>query len=269
MKRALILLISITCIITTLSAKDLHLKADVLVNQVRLSWDKVDDATWYDIYDGEAFITRLPSEQTSYTVEHLSQDAVHRIVLGARDGANATLDAEAVSVTTASYEGTYVWTNPTDDDNKGRMKELVYHARLVEDREYGQYMEISIDVDGRRLVIFPLQGFDEGWPWVDTDSGSDVATAYLANCAKMNSLNITPSRFRTGSVRISTDSAFSEVVSHAMGLDISTTTSFTFGADEEGAWLDLSVDGPGVVRMALFDNPLSPDAPHTFRLRRI
>ena len=108
--------------LSPLTARALSFNARVLVNSVVLSWESVDGAQWYDIYNGEAFVVRLPSTENTYTVEHLAQDSGFRFVLGARDGDNNTLDAEAVSVTTGNYSGLYRWENQTDDDNGGMIE---------------------------------------------------------------------------------------------------------------------------------------------------
>lgn len=256
--------------LSPLTARALSFNARVLVNSVVLSWESVDGAQWYDIYNGEAFVVRLPSTENTYTVEHLAQDSGFRFVLGARDGDNNTLDAEAVSVTTGNYSGLYRWENQTDDDNGGMMSEIVYRAELKEDPTYGQYMQVSFVQDGEEHVIFPLQDFSsESWDWIDYDSDSPAGIAYRLNCSKFNVLPISPSRFKVDSVRMTNDTISVDIRSSALGIGVTTTSNYVFGCDAEGPYLSFSTTGGGLAKSALFKNPMDPDNPYTYMLRRI
>lgn len=252
-----------------LAADGLDLEAECTVNTVTLTWSGVDGAIWYDIYDGGRFIVRLPSDARSYTMEHLAQDTEYRFVMGARDASNADLDAEAVRVRTGNYNGTYVWTNPTDDDNDGMLKEIVYKAQLDSDPVYGQYMRISISEGGEEYVVFPLVEFDAGWDWIDYDADTPTAIAYRTNCEKFNSLNVSPSRFRVQSVSMTNDRIEATIRSSAFGIGVDTVSTYEFGHDEEGRYVRFTTTGSGLAEMALFRNPTDPDNPYTYLLRNI
>lgn len=263
-----ILIIFLLVISLPAFASQLDLDASVLVNTVTLDWKSVEGASWYDIYNGDEFIVRLGADENSYRIEHLDQNEDFRFVMGARDEDNATLDAEAVSVRTGSYEGRYCWINPTDSDNHGRLKDIVFNTALREDDGYGQYMEISIDdEEGRRHVIFPLQSFDSSWDWIDYDSDQSEAVAYRLNCERFNTMGINPSRFRVSSVNLSTDSISIVIVSRAFGISVETTSTYTFGVDEEGPYLIYSTTGNGLARSALFKNPADRENPYSYLLR--
>lgn len=250
-----------------LAAANLAFTADVAVNNVTFSWKAVDGASWYDLYRGQDFVVRLPADQHSYTIAHLDQNEDYSYILGARDSGNATLDAEEVSFTTGSYDGTYVWTNPTDRDNGGKLKEIRYTARLREDERYGQYMEISVNVDGVDHVIFPLQGLDGSWPWIDWDDDGPEALAYRLNCEKFNRLGINPSEFRTRQIRLTGDSSSVDVASKALGIEVVTTSSYVFGVDDVGRYLEFTTTGGGLALSALYRNPTDSERPHTYVLR--
>ena len=239
------------------------------VNSVTLSWNEVSGTTWYDIYKGEEFVTRLSSDARSYTLEHLPQETSFSFVLGARDGDNNTLDAEMVNVTTSSFSGTYVWTNPTARDNNGKVKDITFIASLKEDEEHGQYMEISFPSDGQNLTVFPLQDLHSEWDWIDFDADMPAAYAYRANCEKFNTLSITPSSFRTSKIYLANDSASVDISSRIFGITFTTTTTYDFYLDEEGnACLRYNTDGSAIARSALFKNPENKSDPYTYILKR-
>ena len=250
-----------------LRASSLSLEADVAVNSVTLTWQSVEGTSWYDIYNGDAFVVRLPEDENSYTLSHLDQNESYRFVLGARDSENQTLDAEAVSVKTGSYDGVYEWINPTDDDNHGRMDSVTYRAELAEDSRYGQYMRVSIIEDGQEHVIFPLQDFDSSWNWIDYDSSDPAAVAYRLNCEKFNVLGIKPGRFKIDKVTMTNDSISVDIRTSALGISVVTTTTYEFSSDDEGPLLRFTTTGSGLAKSALFRNPADPDNPYTFTLR--
>ena len=268
-RRTVSIIIVLAALPALLFSSSLDLEAECMVNTVTLSWSGVDGASWYDIYNGDQFIVRLPSDARSYTMDHLAQDTDYRFVMGARDRSNADLNAEAVRVHTGDYGGTYVWTNPTDDDNDGMMKEVVYSARLMSDPTYGQYLQISISEDGQEHVVFPLVAFDSSWDWIDYDSDEPTAVAYRLNCEKFNSLGISPSRFRVESVNMTNDRIEVSIRSSAFGIGVSTVSIYEFGCDDEGRYVKFTTTGSGLAEAALFRNPTDPENPYTYLLRNI
>ena len=262
-----ILLLAMLCM--PLAAMELDFKASLAVNSVTFTWKDVDGASWYDLYNGQDFVARIPSGVGSHTLSHLDQETEYSFILGARDEANMTLDAEEAVFTTGSYDGTYVWTNPTDKDNGGKLKDIVYKARLRTDKEYGQYMEISVAIGGVDHVVFPIQGLHSSWDWIEWDDEGEEALAYRTNCAKFNRLSLSPSRFRTKLISLSTDKSSVDIASKALGFEVVTTSTYEFGSDEEGPYLKFTTTGSGLALSALCTNPVDKENPHTYLLRRV
>ena len=52
-----------------ISAAAMHTEATANPTSVDFSWSSVDGAVYYDIYNGEDLIVRLPSEEQRYTVK--------------------------------------------------------------------------------------------------------------------------------------------------------------------------------------------------------
>lgn len=254
----------------SLYAGRLDLRAEVLVNDVNLEWNEVEGASFYDVYANDVFLARLDADTFSYTAVNLDQDSAYRIIVGARDEENNTLDAEAVEVETDSFSGVYKWVNRTDDDNKGRLREITYIARLMTSPKYGQYMEISIPYGGDELVIFPLQSLEDStWPWIDYDDEGKTALAYRLNCERFNTSSLKPGRFRVSRISITPESASVEIQSSAFGFKVTTTSSYDFSMREDGVYLVYRTSGSGLVESALFRNPMNEDDPFTYELVRV
>lgn len=253
-----------------LSAAGMSLSADVRADDVRLSWNEVRGAAYYDIYNGQTFIVRLDSSAREYQVPSLAQNTPYRFIIGARDTANSTLASAYVDCTTGSYDGVYLWSNPTEDDNHGRVKELRVRAELVLSAKYGPYMAIYTETSAGEAPFFPIFSLEaDSWPWVETRSDSIAALVYNETAGRFNTSLISPSRFRQDSVKISHDYAEINIRTRALGIEVVTVTSFSFGADEEGLYLDYCTDGNALVRSSIFRNPEGGDNPFLFRLRKV
>lgn len=250
-------------------AASMDFRAQTGVNSAVLSWEEVEGAVWYDLYRGEDFVARHPADVFSHSLEHLDQDTEYRYVIGARDAEGATLAAAAVEFETSNYNGTYVWVNTSGDDNNGKLTRIEYTATLAEHPEYGQYMTIEATTMGKTMRIFPLQPLVGPWDWLGYKDGNAMSEAYRANCEMFNTLPISPSRFRTVSVSLSTDVMSCVIVTQALGIRLESESVYQFGEDGEGAFLRYSTDGGGLVTSALFKNPDNPDDPHSYILRRV
>ena len=80
-----------------LSAVSLNAEAESLPTSIKLSWDAVDGAVYYDIYNGQTSVARLPSDVYSFTVEDLFSNESYDLCVAARDAENRDLDAEWVT----------------------------------------------------------------------------------------------------------------------------------------------------------------------------
>lgn len=243
------------------------LSYELYTNNVKLNWDKVDNAVYYDIYVGTKPLVRLTKGELTYTVKNLDQNSDYTITMGARDENNNTLYAAKVSFTTLDYSGIYRFENSSEDDNDGKLDSLEFKASLIED-ERGQYMSISYPIDGKYLQFFPFEPFNGPWNWIKFKSNLDIAKVYKDICRKINVLDITPSEFKPDNVSLTTDSVILDITSKAFGIKVSTKTELLFKSDETGTYLIFKTDGSDLAKKALYNNKSSSD-PYAFRLEKV
>ena len=152
-----------------LSAVSLNAEAESLPTSIKLSWDAVDGAVYYDLYEKNDFIIRLSSDVLSYRKNNLQSDTEYSFSIAARDEDNNTLDAAFIDVRTGSWDGLYEWINKTSKDNRGKMKNLMIRVETAVDSVFGQYHKLYMIMDdGSEVQIFPLYDFG------DTSSGEWV-----------------------------------------------------------------------------------------------
>ena len=90
----------------------------------RLKISSPSDTVYTDIYVDNGFIARLDGSESSYEITGLESDREYLLSIAYRDAYNSDLDAEFVHFETGNWDGEYLWKNMTDDDNKGRVREL-------------------------------------------------------------------------------------------------------------------------------------------------
>ena len=239
---------------------------EVYTNNVTLSWDKVDNAVYYDIYIDKTPFVRLLNGELSYTIKNLNQNQEYTITFGARDENNNTLSASKVTFTTGNYSGTYRFINKGDDNN-GKFKDIEFVAKLIED-EGAQYMAISYNLDGEILPFFPFDPIEGPWPWIKFKDKIDVARVYKDICRKINILDVTPTAFQPVKVQKTTDRVILNITSKAFGIKVGTITEFLFKSDESGTYLIFRNSGSDIAKKALFKNEASED-PFAFVLEKV
>ena len=253
--------------LSVMAAASASITADVMVNNVNLSWDRVDGADYYDLYLDNAPLIRLSKGETEYTISHLDQLASCTVILGARDKAGNTLYADKVEFTTGTYSGTYRFVNETDDDNHGKLKVLEFRAELSEGPD-GQYMAISYPVDGTYIDFFPFEPYDGPWNWIKFKSGLPLAKVYKDICSRINKLDIMPTAFQIQGFKVTTDTSELNIVSKAFGIKVPTVTEFLFRSDESGTYAIFRNSGSDLIEKALFRGD-DPDDPFAFRLEKV
>lgn len=226
---------------------------------IDLSWDAVEDAVYYDIYIDKVFMARITDGSTSYCIRNLDYNTKYSIQFAARNEKNENLSASFADTETTNWDGTYCWLNTTDDDNDGKMKEIVFTVRTLEDPLYGQYLEINSIQDGTDIRIFPLFNLsDPVSGWIEYDDDSLQALCYRMNAERFNTSSIKPSRWRVSRVVMLKDEITATIETKAFGLTFSTDTTYTFEIDEDGRKvLSFSTDGAKVVTGFIFKNPNS------------
>ena len=88
-----------------LGAAAFTLETEALPSSVILTWNEVEDAVYYDIYNEDNFIVRLDSSKRSYTVKHLLSETRYDFSIAARTEDNATLAAAFADETTTIWDG--------------------------------------------------------------------------------------------------------------------------------------------------------------------
>lgn len=254
-----------------ISAAAMHTEATANPTSVDFSWGSVDGAVYYDIYNGEDFIVRLPSEEQSYTVKNLPSSTAFRFAIAARTEDNSTLDASFVDIATTCWDGVYRWVNETDDDNGGKMKAYTVRVETGNDSKVGQFYSLyMIRDDGSELRIFPLFDFSDSasGDWIDYDDEGNAGTAYRVNAELFNTSPFNPGKWRMDKVVIDYDSTSAYIQTSVLGMVFDTVTTYTFFIEDGCRKMSLMTDGSGVVKSFLFDNP-NPDAGDAFVLTRM
>lgn len=242
-----------------LSASALSVKAESFPTSIGLSWNEVEGAVYYDIYNGSESVARLPSDVRSFTVTRLNSNGSYDICVAARTADNADLDAEWVTCSTTSWDGVYEWVNKTDDDNKGRMKHFSVRLATKVDDVYGQYLEMYLqNDDGSELRIFPL--FDLGSPesgnWVDYDDDGRIGTAYRENAERFNTSIFKPSRWRVDRIVIDYDSTSAYIQTSAFGITVDTETTYNLYIEDGLRKMSFTTTSESsLAKSVLFHNP--------------
>jgi len=221
-------------------------------NQAVVSWSSVEGTSHYDVYLDNQPVARFGGNIFSCTVggnaNPLLSNHRYQVIVASRDASDRTLDASQVTVETTSWSGSYRWSNPTDNTNKGRCVMLHY---VVEDVPGGQ-MIIKSELPGLGLqVISPAEVIGS---WVDYDDPS--AEVYRANGLMFNTTSAKPSRFLVSSVTQDATGVQVEVKSKALGMTFTTQSFYQFIITKEGKracvfW----TTGSGLAATGIFNNP--------------
>ena len=271
MRRIIALLTALSLLAGMAAAASLGAEAEGLPTSVTLSWNPVEGAAHYDIYNGDKPVARLGSDASSYTVEKLLSDEEYTFCVAARGEGNEDIDAEWVSVSTSSCDGVYEWINETDKDNKGRMKSLRFRLDTKVDPVYGQYHEMFLlSDDGNEYRIFPLFPFDSDMSgqWIDYDDQTPAGIAYRINAERFNKSSFTPSRWRVDRIEIDSDSTSAYIQTSAFGITVMTTTTYNLYMEDGQAMMTFETNGSGIAGTVIFRNP-NPGEGDAFILRRI
>ena len=240
-------------------------------SSVYFSWKTVEGAVYYDIYNGEEFIIRLPSSAREYEVSSLPSDTAFSFSIAARNEDNETLDAAFIDAVTGSWDGIYEWVNKTDRDNKDQMKSYKVRVETGKDEKIGQYHSFYMVVDdGSEMRIFPLYDFsdEEAGEWVDFDDETSPAISYRINEKRFNTSPFDPSRWRLDKAVIDYDSTSAYIQTSALGMIFETVTTYKLYCEEDSMKMSLTTEGSGVVNSFLFRNP-NPGEGDAFILTRI
>lgn len=242
-----------------LSAVSLNAEAESLPTSIKLSWDAVDGAVYYDIYNGQTSVARLPSDVYSFTVEDLFSNESYDLCVAARDAENRDLDAEWVTASTTNWDGVYQWENETDKDNRGRMKTFTLRLETVRDEAIGQYLRMfMVNDDGSELRIFPLFDFgsEEAGNWVDYDDEGPTGTAYRENAERFNTSIFKPSKWRVDRIVIDYDSTSAYIQTSAFGIIVDTETTYNLYIEDGLRKMSFTTTSESsLAESVLFHNP--------------
>ncbi len=238
---------------------------------LELSWAPESGAVYYDIYNGQDFVVRLDNNARSYTITGLDSDRSYQIALAVRDSANNTLSSVWLDGRTSSWDGVYLWTNKTDDDNKGRIREIRMRIAHVKDDVYGQYNEVYLYYNGAELKIFPLFPFDseDAKVWHKYKEDSVGGNSYRSNAALFNKSSMTPSKWRISKIVIDRDSTYAYIQTSALSFIFDTVSSYSLYESDGKKYMEFKTESEqSIVNNALFKNP-NPGEGDSFILERI
>ncbi len=238
---------------------------------LELSWSEESGAVYYDIYNGQDFVVRLDNTARSYTMAGLDSDKSYQIALAVRDSANNTLSSIWLDGRTTSWDGVYLWTNKTDDNNKGRVKEIRMRIAHVNDDVYGQYNEVYLYYNGSELKIFPLFPFDsdEAKVWHKYKEDSIGGNSYRSNASLFNTSSMSPSKWRISKIVIDRDSTYAYIQTSALSFIFDTVSSYSLYEKDGRKYMEFKTESEqNIVNNALFKNP-NPGEGDSFILERI
>lgn len=271
MKKRSIILTAMLLLASLLSAAALDVQAEGLPTSIHLTWNGIEGAGHYDIYNGDVPVARLDRDVREYTVSHLLSDTGYRLCIAARSPEDEDLAAEWVSESTTSWDGVYEWINETDKDNNGKLRHLRLRLETSVDPDYGQYQSVFLMFDdGSEFMIFPLFPFDSelSGTWIDYDDESRGAIAYRTNSELYNVSPIKPSRWRIDRIEIDYDSTSAYIQTSALGITVMTETSYHLYMEDGSAMMAFETKGTGIADKVIFKNP-NPGEGDAFILRRI
>lgn len=234
-------------------------------NQVRISWEPVQGADYYDVYvDGEAFgRIRAFATTVGSNEKPLQSHRTYTLTVAARKEGNVELGAAAVKATTTGWEGEYQWLNMTKKDNKGKAKQLDF----VVGYENGSY---TIDAWFDRLYrIYPVLPESRMNEERSYNGESEEELAYRTNASVFNTTNMTPTSWSVRKVETSASGVMVEVVTKVGGLSFKTRTEYRFLLSEDGKKeLHFKTKGDGIASWGIFSSP-NPGENGVFILREI
>lgn len=257
MKRIMILLaLALLTIVSAYASLDASAAAEP--SAVEFEWNAVDGASFYDIYSGEEFIARLPSDARSYHHGGLDSGKEYSFSIAARDASNNTLEAAFLKAETGWWDGIYEWRNLTDDDNRGRMRSLRVRVETAEDPVYGQHHRLYMIMDDRSEArIFPLYDFGDpkSGQWESYKGDGTAATAYRLNADRLNTSIINPSKWRLDSITLGPDHGSAHVETRAFGITADIIASYRLFVEDGIMKMEYSTAGSGAAEAILFCNP--------------
>ena len=271
MKKESIIMPLMLLLASVLSASALDVQAEGLPTSIHMTWDGIEGAEHYDIYNGDVPVARLDHDAREYTVTHLLSDTGYRLCVAARSHEDKDLAAEWVDERTTSWDGIYEWINKTDSDNNGKLRHLKLRLETNMDPAYGQYQSVYLMFDdGSEFMIFPLFPFDSklSGAWIDYDDESRGGVAYRTNAELYNVSPFKPSRWRIDRVEIDYDSTSAYIQTSALGITVMTETSYHLYMEDGSAMMAFETKGSGIADKVIFKNP-NPGEGDAFILRRI
>ncbi len=255
-------------------------------NSITVEFPPVEGTWWYDFYQGpagkETFVQRLEaSKMQALTNGDLTWTlggnespiysmTAYRIVAAARTADGNTLASGALTATSGTWSGVYKWTNPTDKDNDGKVREIVLTVKPGPavagiPMYYEIYTDFASVGDPVLRKVFPMFPLDvTSYDWVSYKDSSDVATAYRLNAEKFNKTTMKPKSWKLQSITVAPDEYTTKIISKALGFEVTTTSTYSFEIDAQGKRVIKFLNiGSGMAAIGLFPNPEDPDKPYT------
>lgn len=146
------------------------------------------------------------------------------------------------SIFASDWNGHYLWTNPTNKDNGGKMKSIEFVVRETEEEWKREIWLIDGEEEFR---LFPLvlptdEAFTE---WHKYKEDSVEAETFRHNNKKINTSPFTPGKWMIQEIESSDSESVTILKVSAFNLKVGVTITFSFSLDENGKeqltfWMD-------------------------------
>ncbi len=226
-------------------------------NQIHLSWQEVEGAEYYDLY-----LNKEPMVQTKETKvvlgsndRPLTSHTHYEVLIAARKQDVRELAVERALVKTPGWEGRYRWVNLSEEDNKGKCRQLDY---LV------SYEEGSYVIHGlfeKPYQLYPLVSAHRMGEHIPYEGDSPHQIAYRLNAEIFNTTNFKPKSWSVERIDYSDDRVLVEIETKVGMMRFSTISTYRFVLSSNGKQqLHFETKGSGIASWGLFENPNPGDA---------
>lgn len=242
--------------VLTLPLFSMDLEVNEFPCSIEVSWNEVSNTERYRVFLNSNLIDE--TDDTRWTFGNYTNalwpDSYYNIEIQAINSSGKVIDRISKKCRTTSWAGTYVWTNPTTKDNKGKCKQLVFEVEKIESF-YPNTVVYSIKSE--QGIIFPLINSDGIEIWHDWNEDSNIGYIYRSFANVFNTTSFNPDSWCITKMNVGPNYYRVEVHSKIFFLTVTTVTNFIFRYNKETNTNELLffLSGDGLAKTGIFKNP--------------